>query len=238
MSDSSTFEAHLKTTGIKGLSSTPPPTTLQAVAVETVINKPQILSVGIKEMHPELIFISTLCIFIALSFLRPQIFGKRRFYSECFKMRSGFLKYFGPPRDWIFETVWFLTDVTLITAIVNYIFFNRDPTVPSTAANYYISIFVMYMLIIFFRYVWVTLFWNYHHQKWTLFLSAFACGMTLACTIVLFALLAKELATLSYGVLIFNLLVNALVLVWNIYISYCFWTKKFEPTDSKKSDRV
>lgn len=125
---------------------------VNTVATNAVISATQV--------NGSLEFLTLLTAIIAIIYLRPQIYCARAFYKDCFKGRC----WWHPPRQWLFDLIWFFMDAFTVVAITHYLYTSRDPA-PGTDTNYYVAIYSLFIGYLGFRWFWINSFWNYHNKK-------------------------------------------------------------------------
>jgi hypothetical protein len=179
------------------------------------------------------------CVFV---FLEPQIYGHVDFYRRCFSKKvRGCFAVFGPPSVVAFRWIDKLMRALLVGCIIFFAWNFSGALAPSTAYDLYIAGIVFLAGIVFVRYFWADLFWNWHNYKFAMGLTGFLQLVHFVFHLVALGLLGKAASDAddtvirypwtAFALLLIPALWSFFVLIWNWYIFYCFFWGCCAPTD-------
>ena len=159
-------------------------------------------------------FILLVMIALVLVFYASQPWTVHDFYRPFFKH---------PIRAWAIELFIFVIDIFSASAIIYYIWNNRNP-IGSTNRNYFISIEGLWIAAQGLKYIWSILFWRYYYRNWTLGLAfVFSVGFWIV-SIVLTILFGIRQQWASFAL---SLAVTLLFMVMVVFTGTVFiWAMK------------
>jgi len=170
----------------------------------------------------------------AFVYIRPQIFYSIDFYNTCFRNIKGWCgRLLTPPRTAFYRWIEWIMNALQVIAIVNYIYNLRLPP-PGGDYDYYVSILALFFALIALKYIYVELFFNYHHH-----LSALGLAMVdglviwIICLVlvILFAVRAVQTVQIIWMSFVFQLIIllwDTAMFGWTCYIFRCFYCKIYK----------
>lgn len=151
----------------------------------------------------------------AAIFVVPPMAAKIDYYHGHLRRKhAGWLGQ--PPRAPLLFAWGFVANVFLLLATVWY-FYNESVNAASddTAANYYLAVEALVMLVIAFKYLWKGVLWNLYDRTWAMVLAGLMAGIIPLADLVLIILMGIRNVWFSMAFMI---------AVFFIHVPLPFWT--------------
>lgn len=176
--------------------------------------------------------LTTLILALAAAiFVVPPMAAKVDFYHGHLKRKCGFLGQ--PPRAPILFTWAFWANVFLLLSGVWY-FYNEsvNAATDDTAANYYVAVESLIMLIIIFKYLWKGIVWNLYDRTWAMIIALILSVAVPLIELILIVLMGLRNVWFSMGFMIGVFLLNIPLPFWT-WVIYSY----FKEVPRKKKNR-
>lgn len=170
---------------------------------------------------------------IAFVFWQPQIHGLEEFYHSCFRRKfkndgSGKKEIaqsrLGPPRVGWYDFYWTFIHTCLTIAIIYYVYNFKFP-ITTDETNKLISIESLFIIMVLLEKLWRKLFWNYHFSRFAQVTSCICFSLVCCISITLLVMFGVVGSWVSFGLMFPVVPWYLLVMGWNCYICYCYWSK-------------